>query len=318
MIAVHLLNYTSDEKLSTLGDILPQLAEAGINTLILEVDYSFEFQSHPELRQGDQLITKAGARQFSDLCKLYKIRLIPEFQCLGHQSWAKQTFPQLTKYPELDVTPGAFPNNDSIYCREWDPTNQKVYEIIFPLLDEIIDAFQATAFHVGMDEVFLLGHKYSPTTLSKVPAELFSKAVNDLHSHLVTRCGVEMLMWGDRLIESPKYSAHAWEASQNGTWPAVNMILKDIIICPWHYEAQEEYPSIPMFLEKGFRVLPAGWKNEKATKALINYSFQQKNPHMLGYLFTIWSAKLDTPLDFPTIGAGLDELRRLKKAGILF
>ena len=100
---------------------LPQLAKLGINCLILEVNYGFEFQSHPELRHGDRQITKAGAKRFRAKCNDNGIELVPQFQCLGHQSWSKNTGPLLTKYPELDLTPGAFPDNKGIYCREWDP-----------------------------------------------------------------------------------------------------------------------------------------------------------------------------------------------------
>ena len=48
--------------LNRLAKQLPQLAKMGINCLILEVNYGFEFESHPELRQGERQITKAGAR----------------------------------------------------------------------------------------------------------------------------------------------------------------------------------------------------------------------------------------------------------------
>ena len=51
-------------------------------------------------------------------------------------------------------------------------------------MDEIIDAFRVDAFHVGMDEVFLLGSDFSPSTKGKDPGELFAKAVNDIHNHL--------------------------------------------------------------------------------------------------------------------------------------
>ena len=40
--------------LDRLAKQLPQLAKMGINCLILEVNYGFEFQSHPELRQGER------------------------------------------------------------------------------------------------------------------------------------------------------------------------------------------------------------------------------------------------------------------------
>jgi hypothetical protein len=289
--AVHLLGYDSDQELAELGELISKLDSIGLNVIILEVDYHFDFQSHPELRQGAQPITKQAARNFADICKTHNIRLITEFQCVGHQSWAKETFPLLTEYPHLDLTPGAFPGNDSIYCREWDVMNPEVYAIVFPLLDEIIDAFQVDAFHVGMDEVFLLGSEYSPSTRGKDPGELFAKAINDIHDHLVKKRGVEMLMWGDRLFDGKNYDFGEWESSMNGTAAAIDAIPKDIIICPWHYEKMDAYPSIPQFIEKGFRVLPASWRKVEAAQALIAYSNTFKSPKMLGHLFTMWSKR---------------------------
>jgi len=311
---LHLLNYRSDEALEGLEKDIPGLAGMGVNVLILEVNFGFEYKSHPELRMGRTPITRDGARRLVETCRKHGIRLIPQFSCVGHQSWAKQTFPLLTKYPELDLTPGAFPGNEGIYCREWDPLNPKVYEIVLPMLDELIDAFDADAMHVGMDEVFLIGSEHSPSTKGKDPAKVFAKAVNDLHEHLVKRCGVEMLMWGDRFIDGKVYKYGKWEASMNGTAPAVDMVPKNIIICDWHYELRDSYPSVPMFLEKGFRVLPGGWKNVDATKALIRYSRDRKNPKMLGHLFTTWSGRKKWS-EFPPLVEGLKLLKQpLEKA----
>src|SRR6185295_7402687 len=91
--AVHLIDYATDADLDTLSRNLPRLAAMGINVVILEVDYNFEFKSHPELRRGKTPITKAAARKLADLCRKQNIRLIPEFQSLGHQSWKAETFP---------------------------------------------------------------------------------------------------------------------------------------------------------------------------------------------------------------------------------
>jgi hypothetical protein len=239
--------------------------------------------------------------------------LIPQFQCLGHQSWKADTGPLLTVYPEFDLTPGAFPENKGIYCREWDPLNPKVNEVVFKLMDEIIDAFKADALHVGMDEVFLLGSEQSPSTKGKDPAKVFARAVNDLHQHLVKDRKVEMLMWGDRLFDAKKYNWGEWEASKNGTAPAVDLIPKDIIICPWHYERREAYPSIPMFLEKGFRVLPASWRNVEASRALIEYSRNEKSPKMLGHLFTTWGGRKDAVPEYRPMVEGLKLLASADK-----
>jgi len=291
--AMHFLNYVTDEALVDLATEIPTLAEKGINVMILEVDYHFDYKSHPELRQGEKQITQKGARNFAKICRQNGIRLLLEFQVLGHQSWAKETFPLLTKYPEFDLTPGAFPNNEGLYCREWDPLNPKIHPIIFSLLDELIDAFQVDGMHLGMDEVFLLGSEHSPSTLGKDPAKLYAGVINEFHDHLVKKRDVEILMWGDRLIDGEKYKYGEWEASINGTAPAIDMIPKDIIICDWHYEPMDEYPSIPMFIEKGFRVLPTSWRNLEASNGLIQYSKKFNSDKMLGHLFTAWGRYKD-------------------------
>jgi hypothetical protein len=307
--AVHLLDYNSDGALDALEQNLENLEKQGINTIILEVDYNFAFKSHPELRRGTNPITRDGARRFAALCKKFNIRLIPEFQSLGHQSWKAETFSLLTVYPTFDLTPGAFPNNEGIYCREWDPLNPAVWRTVFQLMDEIIDAFHADAFHVGMDEIFLLGSELSPSTKGKDSGALFAKAVNEIYAHLVRNRHVEMLMWGDRLIDGKKYNFGEWEASTNGTATGIDLIPTDIIVCPWHYEPREDYPSITMFIEKGFRVLPAGWKDLEATKALIEFSRLHANPKLLGHMFTTWGVNKDALIDFPPLVEGLKLLR---------
>jgi len=288
-VAIHLIHHETDADLLALEQELPALAARGVNVLVLEVNYGFAFRSHPELRASEAPITREGARRFARACRRHGIALVPQFQAFGHQSWEKKTFPLLAKYPELDLTPGAFPGNEGIYCREWDPFNPRVNRIVFALIDEIIDAFDADAVHVGMDEVFLIGNAASPSTKGKDPAEVFAKVVNDLHGHIVGKRGRTMLMWGDRLIDAGRYDYGEWEASKNYTWPAVYLIPKDIVICDWHYEKRDSYPSVQMFLDKGFRVLPASWKDVEASRALIGESLGLKAPRMLGHMFTTWS-----------------------------
>jgi hypothetical protein len=312
VISMHLLNFTSDADLQILSAKIPELAEKGVNLLFLEVDYSYDFESHPELR-SDKYITFPGARKFAQLCKKFNIRLVPEFQSLGHQSWSAWNGSLLARYPELDIAPGAFPGNKDIYCREWDPTNPKVNQIVFPLIDEIVNAFQADGIHVGMDEVFLLGCKESATTVGKDPAELFAKVVNEFHDHFVKKKKLEMFMWGDRLIDGNKYNYGSWEASTNGTFPAIDKIPHDIVICDWHYNLRESYPSISMFLEKGFKVIPCSYRNPLAAKLLIKHSLREDHPNMLGHMFTSWgSVSHDSITIYPAFVEGLNVLKNKK------
>lgn len=283
---IHLLPNSNKDVDSLVGEIR-ELVSLGVNALVVEVDYNYAYSTHPELR-GPNPVTKDRVRALVDECRTNDVHLIPQFQCLGHQSWGNVTFPLLALYPQFDETPGQFPNNEGIYCRSWCPQHPDVNKVVFKLFDELIDAFDSDALHVGMDEVFLIASEYCNRCRGNSPAELFAKAVNDYYDYLKDR-GVEMLMWGDRLLDSKITGYGMWEASENMTHMAVDLIPKDIVICDWHYTLRDSYPSIPFFLEKGFRVWPSGWKDVEAARALINFSRQYKNEHMLGYLCTTWN-----------------------------
>ncbi len=268
--------------------IVERLAPLGVNVLVLEVDYRFRWRSHPELA-STEAIGHAEAHALARLCRDHGIRLIPLFNCLGHQSWAKTTLPLLARHPELDETPKIPRDNPGIYCRSWCPRNPKVNRIVFALMDELLDAFEADALHVGMDEVFLIASDQCPRCRGQDPARLFARAVRDYHRHLVDRRKVTMLMWGDRLLDDKVMHYGRWESSTNGTAAAIARLPKDIVICDWHYEVRESYPSVPYFQAQGFRVWPSSWRNERAALALLDYSRQHATGRMLGQLCTTWT-----------------------------
>ncbi len=297
IFAAHvLMDRTAAGGMAGLRKEIPAMAKAGVNLIVMEVDYNYEFVSHPELR-GEDPLTRAQVKEIVGLCRQYKIRLVPEFQSLGHQSWAETTFPLLVKNPQFDETPGKYPGNKDgdkeIYCRSWCPFHPDLYPIVNALYDELIDAFEADALHVGMDEVFLIADPDCPRCKDKTTAECFAYAVNRAYDHLVKEKGVEMFMWADRFIDGTDTYGE-WEASMNKTYPAVDMVPKDIIMCDWHYERKYErmktpgYPSVDMFIGKGFRVLPATFRDTKAVKMSIDYSMKFPSDKMLGHMCTTW------------------------------
>jgi hypothetical protein len=255
-----------------------------MNHLILEINYGFAYQSHPEVA-GKSGLTQADCRALSAIAAQHGVELIPMFNCLGHQSWAQTTFELLTTHPEFDETPELPPHNPDIYCRSWCPLHPEVNPFIFALCDELIEAFDAKAFHVGLDEVFILGK--CPRCKEVPTAELFAKAVNDYHAHFVGKRSQTLMIWGDRLLDSATTPYGTWEASDNGTAPAIDRIPKDIVICDWHYE-QTPYPSLAYFQEKGFRVLPAAWNRPAHVENLLREALQNRTEKMLGYLATTW------------------------------
>lgn len=293
------VSLTSDEDAQLLLDGLDDLAKKGINLLVIEPVNGFQYKSRPELKVEGSLSFEY-ARKIGTMAKALDIRIVPELNCVGHQSWKKTTGKLLTVYPDLDETIGLYPNNVGIYCRSWCPLNEDVNPIVFDLMDELINAFDADAFHVGMDEVFIIGDDNCPRCKGKNTGDLFAKAVNDYYQHLVVERGVTMYMWSDRLLDGKAlgdvYSK--WEASYNGTFTALDQISKDIILMDWHYEALEDYPSIDYLSDHGFQVITASYNNVEATKMLIEATLTKRseNKNVLGHLYTTWERSAHDPL----------------------
>lgn len=81
-----------------------ELAPRGVNTLVLRIDYNYEFESRPELRD-EAALSKSEVKQLVAVCQKSAIRIIPQINLLGHQSWAGKTGKLLSVYPQFDETP---------------------------------------------------------------------------------------------------------------------------------------------------------------------------------------------------------------------
>jgi len=276
-----------------------ELAPRLVNTLILRVDYNYQFASHPEL--GDPAgLSQADVKKLVEVCRTNHIRLIPQINLLGHQSWQLSNGKLLLVYPEFDETPWiavpqkyTWPNPDGLYCRSYCPLHPKVHGIVLPLVDEICDAFESDAFHAGMDEVFYLGEAKCPRCGGKDKAELFANEVKLIHDHLLANKR-QLWIWGDRLLDGKTSGMGEWEASINGTERAIDLIPKDVFICDWHYDRAELSPVY--FAMKGFRVASCPWTNPKTAVQQLNdmTRFRDQSAPALkvrfqGVVQTVWS-----------------------------
>ena len=276
---------------SALEFIRAVLPMEGVNTLILEFGYDYDFQSRPEFANPSAL-GKDDVQKIVAACREKRIDLIPQINCLGHQSWSRINGRLLQKHPEFDETPGKYPDNKGLYCRSYCPLHPEVHKVLFDLIDELAVACNAKAFHVGMDEVFILADPDCPRCKGKSPADLFAGEVRTLHDHLQS-IGCRMWMWGDRFLDGKATGIGKWEASENGTHAAVDQVPKDIVICDWHYEKAHETPRF--FAQKGFEVVACPWrKPDVALGQLAHLRSVRRGPdkaiarRALGMVQTTW------------------------------
>lgn len=266
-------------------DVLPVCK---CNTLVLEVDYFYEFKSHPEViqkREDRDTLTHEQAVEIADLCRQNGIRLIPAMNLLGHQSADKGAAPAglLKAYPEFDETPdvesGKLP-----YCRSLCPRHLKVETVVFDLIDELADVFKCDAFHVGLDEVVEIGK--CPRCKGTSQEDLFAEWTKVLYEHIVKTKKLEMLMWHD-MIRPDLYPT------------AANKLPKDIILCVWLYspkgthgnieQGRYGYRDVTFFLSKGYRVVACPWRLMDATRDLVDFTAAYRTENAKGVLCTNWN-----------------------------
>ncbi len=276
-----------------------ELATRGVNTLFLLVEYNYQFESYPQLSDSAAL-SKTEVKKIVNACRKNNIRIIPQINMLGHQSWASNLGSLLTHFPEFDETPQikmpekyVWPNPDGLYCKSYCPLHPDVHKVVFALIDEICDVYETDAFHAGMDEVFYLGDDQCPRCSGVDKAELFGGEVRRIRDHLAAN-NRELWIWGDRLIDGKTTGIGLWEASYNYTYRAVDIIPKDVVICDWHYERPDQ--TAVWFAMKGFRVVTCPWRTP-ATAVLQaedmarfrKYATPEMKPRYYGMVQTTWS-----------------------------
>ena len=276
-----------------------ELATRDITTLILRIDFKYQYESHPELRDSIAL-SKADIKQIVNACKKHGIDVIPQINLLGHQSWAGRTGSLLRVYPQFDETPWVvmpteykWPNEDGLYCKSYCPLHPEVHNVVFALVDEICTAFESKAFHAGMDEVFYIGDAKCPRCSGHDKAELFANEVRKIRDHLAQN-NRRLWIWGDRLLDGKQTGLGMWEASMNNTHRAIDMIPKDVMICDWHYERPDK--TAVYFAMKGLDVVTCPWRKPAvgAVQLADMYNYRETATKAMkdryqGIVQTVWS-----------------------------
>lgn len=299
------------------------LPREGVNVLVLRIRYRYQFKSHPELADSNALSEK-DLKEILLACQESGVKLIPKMNLLAHQSERETILPLLAKYPQFDESPDYNPPHPWVdggqfdfYTKSLCPLHPDLHKVIFPLIDELIDVTGTDSFHVGLDEVWIIGYPKCPRCGGGDRSEIFAQHATALHDHLA-RQHCRMWMWSDRLIDGKTTNLLAWQASMNDTYRAIDMIPKDIMICDWKYE--DAPPTPGYFAVKGFDVLPSACsKAESALAQLEQVYHARKNgaraefsptlaSRMPGIFETSWmSAKEFIDAYFQNIGSELSK-----------
>ncbi|HMU65135.1 MAG: family 20 glycosylhydrolase [Nitrosomonas sp.] len=262
--------------LDKVREITDQIKASGFNTIQVVLSDGIIFERAP-WKPINNAWTKTEFLSWVSYVRKLNLDIVPEINLLTHQERFFQNI-----HPQLMF-------NKSTY----DPRNEETFKIVFAFIDEVIEAIQPKAIHIGHDEV--AGHlpystkKWLRLGEEMLPATLFLKNVTRIHTYLKQK-GIETWMWGDMLLNPSEFptvlAKHMHGTAPGYGKPLRDQLPKDIVICDWHYlDEQVEFPSLTTLQQEGFRVIATTWKNEKTIR---NFSRYARSHNAYGMMATIW------------------------------
>lgn len=245
------------------------LLPLGYNTLFVEFAGGMRFDRHPEISEGwiegnaranaglqppfphgsvagGRVLEKQQVADLLDAAREYGIEIIPEVQSLGHVQYITYAHPEIAEREEEDKAVKDTRDEDArpanFYAHCYCPSNEKSYEIIFDIIDEIVEVAKPQRYvHIGHDEVYHLG--LCPKCKSTPHDVLYARHVNRLYNYLKAK-GLGTVIWSDMLQPVTAYK----------TPNAINLIPKDVLCLDfiWYFHLDKDIET--NLLDAGYTV----------------------------------------------------------------
>ncbi len=259
---------------------IDMLAYYKFNAIILEIGGAMEYKRHPEINKawvdfcsdvrrysgraheiqnqtypwaknsshcdnGDGgFLTQEECADIAAYCRSHGIEVIPEEPTLSHTDYICLAHPEIREQ-EGDRHPDT-------YC----PSNPASYQLVFDLLDEVIDVFKPNYINIGHDEAYSVG--VCPRCRDKSPVDLYVEDITKIHDYLADR-GVKTIMWGEKLLDArypngePIGGAETRVTDEEtgesrvyipALYPCAQKLPKDIVMLGWYWEFDPEYDKV--------------------------------------------------------------------------
>jgi len=247
------------KKIKEFKEFIDLLASYNFNTVMLEVGGAMEYRKHPEINEGwieyckfmneypgkgrklqeqydwpknsihsenggGNVLSQETVKSLVEYCRERMFNVIPEVPTLSHCDYL------LLKHPELaERRDDPFPDT---YC----PSNPHVYELVFDVLEEVINVFAPETVNIGHDEYYsmLLCGKCR----DKKAPELYAEDILKLRNYLGKK-GIKTMIWGEKLLDAHTKNGTPIGGAKSdkvpAVYPAIHKIPEDLLIANWYW-----------------------------------------------------------------------------------
>jgi hexosaminidase len=216
-------------KVSALKELAVRLSKNGVNTLIMEYEATFPYNSNP-LIANRYAYSKEEIADFVKFCTGLGIDVIPLQQTFGHVEYILRN----NRYTELREDQ----KDLSQVCPSKDGLNKALFTELFT---EMVALHPSKYVHIGGDETHLLGH--CPICKAKVAQEGVAKLYADhikLMCDIVIKLGKIPVMWADIALKYPD---------------ALQYLPKGIVFVDWNYGWDlNKFGNHEKLMQSGFEI----------------------------------------------------------------
>ncbi len=249
-----------------------------LNAMVIECEYT-RWKSHPEIHVPYSM-SPEDLRADVAYARDHFLEPIPLVNSLGHSEWIFKNGQHLDLAEDVSA-PHAY-----------DASNPKSYRFIFDIYQEALDIFRPRLFHIGHDEVKILGDdvfgKYParPENIRKGITKLFTDDTNRLADWLRAR-GVRTMLWGDMLLDRSEAPEAANAPTPEEAQKRRALLPNDAVIADWRYTpGSEQRNGLQVFKQAGFATLGCPWFEPENIRGWAQQAIQKG---ALGLLQTTWA-----------------------------
>ncbi len=210
-------------------DYIPRHADWGYNTLILYLEDSFRFPSHPEFAKTCAW-TPEQMQEVVNCASANGMGVIPIVPALGHTDYLLK-HPKYRRLSELRETMGK--DGLPVLAGQICPSLPEALEVMNDLFRDIAPYCTAGYLHVSLDESLDLG-KCSlcrPQLEKHGYGGLYLDHLMNLRS-IINGLGLRMAIWGDMFYYFPEI---------------INDIPKDAAVFDWYYYPFHDKPRVELY-----------------------------------------------------------------------
>ena len=271
------------------------------NTLMLEIGGAMEYKRHPEINSawekyassmaeysgkskevhdglpwrknsihsnngGASFLPQETVRQLIEYCARRGIRVIPEVPSASHCDYMARAHPEIAERCE-----DPYPDT---YC----PSDPRSYELLFDILDEVIEVFRPEIINIGHDEYYSINICDRCRKRLVSAADIYAEDVLKIHGYL-RRKGVKTMLWCDKLLDIHTEDGANFGGALNlvyenwnvhgrllgivpPTWEAVGRMPEDLICLNWCWSFGAEYDEAL----RGFPVVFGNFRGESMNR----------------------------------------------------